>query len=198
MRVFKHAGGKAIGVWSGHKIFTSVFTSAIAFLLTSLFRGWHGWAEVLPALYLLGLSFLVFLALLGLGFLGFLWWAPADLDRTASERIRLFENRENEKLDTKPYGDLVQRKIINNLDSCTLDGLRVIEYINGSGLVLEGELVEKFGAEALEDAKRSMLLRAQTTHVRSGANEPIETNLYSFRDEYEAELKGILLRRQQV
>jgi hypothetical protein len=182
-------------VWTGHKIYTTIFGGAGVVLVGyALHHVWNGWGPIGAAL--LG-GFLAFLLLAGIGFLYFFVLAPVQLDTQAQERIQLLAQANSASHESE-YANLVQIKIIKSLDSCTLDGLRVIEYINGSGLVLEGELVEKFGAEALEDAKRSMLLRVRTTHVRSGTNDPIESNLYSFRDEYGAELKAILLSRQQV
>jgi hypothetical protein len=183
-------------VWTGHKIYTTVFGGVAAVLVGYvLHRVWSRWRSIV-----LGLEagVLGFILLAGAGFLVFLVFAPAQFDAQARERIQLLEQA-NSDLSPSPYADVVRNKIIKSLDSCTLDGLELIEYIDASTVVLEDELVEKFGIEALDDAKKSMLLKVQPTQVRSGNNEPIQTNLYSFRDPYAADLKDILLsRRQQI
>src|SRR3954469_13897673 len=118
-----------MGVWGDHKIYTTICTGVIALIVATPVKGWHGWQEVLLTL---GISCLVFFALLGIGFLAFLVWAPVEVDKQSRNQISDLKLRIDD-LTIPPYGMLSRRKVMENLNACNLDALRLIRYLYISG-----------------------------------------------------------------
>jgi hypothetical protein len=125
------------------------------------------------------------------------------LDSKAQERIKSLgqansdlREQASSSVPVIPYEDVVRGKIIEEIKTCSLDGLRVIKHVYTNAPVLGEELKNKFGEAPVENAERSMLIEKTPTWVTRMGAEPVETCLYSIRDEYKTMLGDLLSERE--